>query len=243
MNKLLQGQWINAIASRMSRCDFRLLTAALILADQCLVSPAYSQAEKWRPVGESSSGTVYVDTTSKKSIASVEYRSVIYKRGDFSFSTFGGMTERKRFVFDCPRWAYKPDDTAPAYFGALEWVTPFDDTKSVERIALKELCGDIPSPWRPIGESTVDNVYYINSRTVFDFLHPLYGRVYYGVLVSGRDSSSVANFGRLYWSCSKRTIAAYDNRFPPLDSELLLEDPNPNSMGQAWVKHLCESFT
>ena len=243
MNKILQGYWINFIATLMSRCDFRVLIASLFLADQCLVSPVYSQVEKWRSVGESSAGMVYVDSTSKRSIASVEYRSVVYKRGDFSFSTFGGMTERKRFVFDCPRWAYKPDDVAPAYYSALEWVTPFDDSRSVERIALIELCGDTPSPWKPIGMSTSDELYFINSRTVFDFSHSLYGKVYYGVVASGRELSSLSSLARLYWSCSKKALAGYDNHFPPQDSELLLEDPNPGSMGKAWVKYLCESFT
>jgi hypothetical protein len=182
---------------------FFKLVLLIIIADQFPVSPVFAQADKWRPVGESTDGTVYLDSTSKRNIASVMYRSIIYKRGDFSF-TRGGVTDRKRFVFECPLWAFKKDDNSPGYYGAMEWVTPFDDSRSVERIALKELCGDTPSPWKPIGVSTFDELYFINSRTVFDFSHPLYGKVYYGVVASGRDLSSLSSLARLYWSCSKK---------------------------------------
>lgn len=50
---------------------------------------------------------IYVKLDSIKNIKSVNYKGVIYRRADFSYS-IAGLTSRERFVFQCDAHSYKP---------------------------------------------------------------------------------------------------------------------------------------
>lgn len=227
----------------MPLMNYRSMLLGLLVSLPLLLH-SEAHPSSWEEIGASRyGGAVYVKKGSIKKTKSVNFKGTIYVGADFSYSTFG-RTERSRYVFDCSLSAYKTSEAASGYYVDLSWVTPFDGSDSVKRIAFDYLCPNIENPWLNFGETdgALSEIYYLNKQTLSNSRNSRYGEVISGIVVKGYEKSMISlDAFAIYVSCGRRLLGALDMLYykSPSNPAISLEEPNPGSIGSFWLDLFC----
>jgi hypothetical protein len=224
--------------------------------------PASAQWKDVTPAIENTLGgftkysPIFLQAGSIKNIKSVNFKNTTYRRGVFSY-TLAGTTIRSTYLFDCQEANYKTSDTQNGYWEDMSWITPSSDKNSFEWAAYKYLCPNAEDPWVLIAENVKDLQYYVNKGTGYSFQSPKYGTIKTWVMTThqieghkntyqsftysfdklfGNDSSGLL---QLYVACSTKKIGIYSLSTGPSDKNVILDDSNPNSVGEQMIDSAC----
>lgn len=220
--------------------------AAFAGATEAGLVPAKAQfRSSWTRIGGSvNSGDVYIKEGSIKTIRSVGFRNTTYRRGDFSYTDYSGITSKKRLAVDCNNSSYKNDDNDPGYFIDLTWITPFTQKNSIESIAYHYLCPEPSDPWVDFYETTghPSKIYFINARTITESKNSRYGSVRSGIMVEGYKSSQIQSEVFMFYVACNQGLSGTRSMYTymrPSNPSLNLTEDNPGSIGAGWSELLC----
>jgi len=194
--------------------------------------------------GTINGGSVYIKEGSVRTIRSVEFSNTTYRRGDFSYASYDGITTTKRLTVDCNESSYKNNENKPGYYTNLSWITPFTNKKSIESIGYHHLCPEQGDPWVEFNETAgyQPKIYYINARTITEVKNPRYGAVRSGIIVGGYKSSRVESEVFVFYVACRQGLSGARRMYTymkPSDPSLNLTEDNPGSLGEFWSEILC----
>ena len=199
----------------------------------------------WAKVGRILNGSdVYIKEGSVRTIKSIEFSNTTYRRGDFSYTDYSGITAARRLVVDCKDSSYKNDDNQSGYFVDVSWITPFTKKDSIESIGYYYLCPEASSPWVEFYESTgsLPKIYYINAMTISEDKNPRYGVVRSGIVVEGYKSSWIQDSVFMFYVACRQGLSGTRDMYAylrPGNPSLRLTEDNPGSLGEGWSQILC----
>jgi len=199
----------------------------------------------WIKTGKTINGSdVYIRQNSIRTMTSVEFSNTTYRRGDFSYTDYSGLTTRKRLVADCKESSYKNGDKESGYYVDLSWITPFTRKDSIESIGYHYLCPEASDPWVEFYEDSgsLRKIYYINKLTITEANNPRYGPVRSGIMVEGYKDSRIQSKVFMFYVACRRGLSGTRDMYmymKPSNPSLSLSEDNPGSLGEAWSETVC----
>ena len=191
---------------------------------------------------EGSNGPYYLRNGSVKTVKSVNFKGTIYKRGEFSYSSYGS-TKKVDYLFDCSEASYKLNDGQPGYYQDISWITPGYKEDSIQWIAYKYLCPSAKTPWLLLTKDSEGAEFWVNSKAGYSEAMRRYGKVYVYVTAKTEKIGDIQlspKMSRLYVSCSAKRVGFYELAgYAPQGNNIELDEPNPGSIGEQMVDIFC----
>lgn len=206
-----------------------------------------AQERDWRDISEdvkASTGGRYIPSPLylklgyPKTVKSLNLKGTTYTRIVVSWSSEAlGTTERQDLLLNCREHSYKQNDGSPGYWYNVQWALPDGARSTTGGALLRHFC-KTPSPWPLIAESEDGGAYYTNMQAAYRLKLAGYGETYTFVM------AKISKYGfdemrRLYIACKTRKMAIYSLYDAAGDEGISLDEPNPDSVGEAMVDMAC----
>ena len=182
----------------------------------------------------------YLKQGSVKSIKSVNLKGVVYRQGVFSYS-FGDQTRRDDLLFQCDDFSYKSDLANPGYWYNMNWITPNFPKTTFQWFAFTYLCGNPSSPWKLVATSVDSEDSYVNLKAAYRFNLGRHGSVFTFVSARHKNDNNLNSdeIFRAYVACKTRSVGFYSLEDAAGDRDIVLEEVNPGSVAESFVKVIC----
>lgn len=180
---------------------------------------------------------VYLKQGFPLNVKSVSIKGVTYKRVVVSWPA-GSTTVRRDLLLDCSSYSYKENDGKPGYWYALEWYHPDNQDASVDAQIFRYFCAGSKNPWQFLAANSEDEEYYVNSSAAYRLQLKKYGKTYTWVV------AKIGKYGfdqmlRLYLACGAKRVGFYSLIDAAGDEGIVLEEPNPGSIGEGIIRDIC----